>query len=220
MPPFLEIDLHGERLVLLPQRALWWPAQRALVVSDVHAGKAAHFRKAGLPVPRTAFEADLARLDALVRHWQPAQLIATGDLFHSAHNREIDTFGAWRAQAGVHVRLVRGNHDVLGADAYARLGLEVVDQLALPPFCFRHHPPRPDERETLYALTGHLHPGVELRGPARQQLRLPCFYFAGRYAVLPAFSRLTGLALLRPGAGDRVDAIVGEERVLKLGSFS
>ena len=34
----LPITLAGEAVVLLPERALWWPRERALFVADVHLG--------------------------------------------------------------------------------------------------------------------------------------------------------------------------------------
>ena len=45
------IQLADEQLLLLPERALWWPQQKALVLSDVHFGKSATFRENGIPVP-------------------------------------------------------------------------------------------------------------------------------------------------------------------------
>ena len=38
-------------VVLLPGRAALLPASRTLLVSDIHLGKAATFRQAGIPVP-------------------------------------------------------------------------------------------------------------------------------------------------------------------------
>ena len=38
-------------LTLLPERAVWREASRTLFVADVHIGKAAAFRAAGLPRP-------------------------------------------------------------------------------------------------------------------------------------------------------------------------
>jgi len=42
--------VRGEELLLLPQRALWWPAQKTLLVADLHFGKAATLRAHGIPV--------------------------------------------------------------------------------------------------------------------------------------------------------------------------
>ena len=56
----------GMALQLLPQRALWWPAARMVMVADVHFGKAATFRRAGQPVPHGTTADNLARLDAVL----------------------------------------------------------------------------------------------------------------------------------------------------------
>ena len=46
-----EISLAGEAVRLLPERAIYWERERALVVADLHWGKAATFRAAGVPLP-------------------------------------------------------------------------------------------------------------------------------------------------------------------------
>jgi hypothetical protein len=44
---------------------------------------------------------------------------------------------------------------------------------------------------------------------------LPCFYFTEKYAILPAFSRFTGLYKLRPNKKDNIFALV-ENQVIKM----
>ena len=58
------LTLQGEAVQLLPDPALWWPAQHTLCVADVHLGKAATFRARGVPVPLGTTRGTLARLDA------------------------------------------------------------------------------------------------------------------------------------------------------------
>ena len=60
------IEFGGETLVLLPDRAMFWPAQQALLVADTHFGKAGVFRRAGVPIPEGIDAHDLARLSRLV----------------------------------------------------------------------------------------------------------------------------------------------------------
>ena len=62
----LDIDVAGESLRLLPDRALLWPRARTLVIADLHLGKAQHFRRAGIALPRGGTGHDLARLDRLL----------------------------------------------------------------------------------------------------------------------------------------------------------
>lgn len=208
------LEIATQELHLLPQRAVWWPARRTLIVSDVHIGKAAHFRKAGISLPQTVLHHDLAVLEQLINHYNVAEVIATGDLFHSHHNQEVDIFGNWRNRfPGVIFHLIQGNHDILKAQTYADLQLQVTLCLQLGNLAFCHDKPLRFEPDCYY-LTGHLHPGVELRGLGRQVLRLPCFYFSDQYAVLPAFSRLTGLAMIAAKPGDRIFVIADGETVL------
>jgi len=47
----IECTVAGEKLVLLAERAVFWPAKKALFVADFHLGKAASFRRAGIPLP-------------------------------------------------------------------------------------------------------------------------------------------------------------------------
>jgi hypothetical protein len=46
-------------------------------------------------------------------------------------------------------------------------------------------------------------------GAAHESARLPCFVLGRRRALLPAFGRLTGLALLATAPGDTRVAIAG-----------
>jgi metallophosphoesterase superfamily enzyme len=59
-----------------------------------------------------------------------------------------------------------------------------------------------------YYFSGHIHPGIRIRGMGRQHLQFPCFYFGGGYAVLPAFGRWTGTVSIDPAPEDNVFAIL------------
>ena len=60
----LDVRLAGEEVRLLPERALFWPRTATLIVADLHWGKGATFRAAGIPIPLGSTSDDLARLDA------------------------------------------------------------------------------------------------------------------------------------------------------------
>ena len=205
-----ETTLGGERVVLHPERALHWPAGNALFVADVHLGKAATFRAGGVPLPRGSTQADLARLASLVAHTRATRLVVLGDFLHARAGRvaALDaSFKAWRAtHAGVQVVLVRGNHDDRAGDPPPEWGIDVVaEPHLLAPFIACHVPTTPP---TGYALCGHVHPCVFLRGTADAQ-RLPCFVLGPRRAILPAFGSFTGLVTMTPGAGERLVAVAG-----------
>ncbi len=218
----------GERLALLPQRALHWPTASTLFITDPHFGKGATFRQAGLPVPRGGTLSDLAKLDAALKATRAERLIILGDFFHTRTSRAphvLASLQSWRdAHASLAVTLVRGNHDRHAGDPPAALDIECVSgSLALPPFVCLHHPvdfadsltnspAEPKLSAEAFALAGHLHPVVTLHGRGGSTLRLPCFHFGARQALLPAFGRFTGGYPVRPVPGDRV-FVAGEGEI-------
>jgi metallophosphoesterase superfamily enzyme len=73
----------------------------------------------------------------------------------------------------------------------------------------KNHPQHSDA----YFFTGHLHPGIYIRGKSRQSLSFPCFYFGDEFAVLPAFSKFSGLALIEKKKTDTVFAIANNDLI-------
>lgn len=192
--PHLPISYAGHTVWLLPEHALWWPEGRVLFIADLHMGKAATYRALGQPVPSGTTAENLRRLTDLVAHHQPAQLVFLGDFLHAHHARTASVLcqlKTWRdSHDGLACTLVRGNHDSRAGDPPENLNISVVDEPYLVgPFAACHHP---QQHATHAVLAGHLHPAVQLQGPGRDRLRLPCFVFEGRSAVLPAFGEFTG----------------------------
>ena len=206
-------ELEGEVLLLLPERALFWPRRGILVVADVHLGKAATFRAAGIPIPRGSTGDDLARLDRALARTAATALVFLGDLFHARAGREspgmLEQLGRWRARwPDLDVLLVRGNHDVGAGDPPAELGFRCVNEpWDSAPFSLRHHP----EPADAYVLAGHVHPAVRLGGPGGLRERLPAFVFGRRVGLLPAFGSFTGGGDVQPEPGDRVFVIADDE---------
>ena len=213
--PTLHIQT-GQHLLLSPSRSIFWEEARTLILSDLHLGKTGHFRKSGIAVPQQVYREDLQRLVALLQWHQPERLIVVGDMFHSFENRELDWFVKWRHDfSGLEIELVKGNHDILENDWYTRQGIRLhTPYLDLGPFRFIHDQNDQDETDDQrYTLSGHLHPGISLKGGGKQNLRFPCFYFGKKQAILPAFSAFTGTAALTPERGDKVYAIVEQTLV-------
>jgi uncharacterized protein len=210
----IELRLAGEDVRLLPERALFWPRACTLVVADVHWGKAATFRAAGIPIPGGTTGEDLARLDAALQHTGARRLLVLGDLFHAkagrVATRTLAELRGWRERCTrLEIQLVRGNHDRHAGDPPEDLRINCVGSPAfLPPFVLRHEPR--DSAEG-YTLAGHLHPGVVVSGPGLQRERLPCFLVRPRVTVLPSFGSFTGTASVMPQPEDRAFVIAGSE---------
>jgi metallophosphoesterase superfamily enzyme len=104
--------------------------------------------------------------------------------------------------------LVKGNHDILHKGWYEQAGIEVFDEcLTIDEFSFIHDIDA-CSHQGQYFFSGHIHPGISISGMGKQSLKFPCFYFGSNYAVLPAFSRFTGLAMIDPQDGEDVYAII------------
>lgn len=198
------IRLCDQDLYLDPLRAIYWKQKKMLILSDLHLGKAGHFRKNGIPVPRQVHLSDLENLSGLVEKYQPICILFLGDLFHSEMNEEWIDFVGWSAQhKEIRQVLVEGNHDILGKSNYEETAMEVVPDWQIHPFHFTHEP----SSTTLYNLSGHIHPSIRLRGRARQGMTFPCFYFTENAGLFPAFGTFTGNFKIKPKKGDRVFAI-------------
>ncbi|MEL6535722.1 MAG: ligase-associated DNA damage response endonuclease PdeM [Bacteroidota bacterium] len=204
----------GQSLVLLPDRAIYWEDQKALLLSDIHLGKAGHFRKAGIPIPSQVHWEDLGRISLLIEAWQPAQVLLLGDLFHSDLNEEWTFFERWLSQyTRINFILVKGNHDILPDLIYDLSNMEVIQGAHhIPPFTLTHEP---IEDSQGYNIAGHIHPAIRLMGRGRQYMTVPCFHFGQKGALLPAFGRFTGTAVVRPSSGDAVFAVT-QDRVIPL----
>ena len=207
----LAVEVAGENLLLLPEKAVYWPAQEMLIVADIHFGKAASFRALGVPVPRGTTTENLNALDALIEAHGARQVAFLGDFLHARAAHASSTqqaMLAWRAtRSGLRLLLVRGNHDRHAGDPAAALGIELVDEPhGIGPFAFCHHP---DLETPGYALAGHVHPAWVL-ATRFDALRLPCFVVGRRRMILPSFGSFTGGHVVTREAGDAIYVTSGE----------
>lgn len=204
--------LHQQTLWLSPDRCMYWEEQNSLIVSDLHFGKTGHFRKSGIAVPQNVYKEDMLRLLNQIQCYKPQQLIVVGDLFHSVLNKELDLFKKWRSDfSQLHVQLVKGNHDILKKEWYSDANISVSDHhYHLGNFCFVHDiaDACDPSAEIHYYFSGHIHPCVLLKGLGKQSISLPCYYFAENFAVIPAFSKFTGSAIIDRKASKNIFAIL------------
>jgi len=207
----VDIEVAGERLVLLPQKAVLWPRERMLVIADIHFGKAAAFRSFGIPVPRGTTTENLQALDELIMSTGADHVLFLGDFLHARAAHAAGTQAAmlaWRQRrCELTLTLVRGNHDKHAGDPAAVLGIDLVDEpWTVGPFAFCHHP---DLEVGAYILAGHVHPAFVL-ATRFDALRLPCFVVGPRRMILPSFGAFTGGHTVRPEEGERIFVSSGD----------
>lgn len=208
----LQLECAGESLLLLPDRALLWPAQRTLFIADLHLGKSEVFRRSGIPIPEGDTLTDLGRLDRILAAREVQRIVLLGDFVHAASpgaSTHGNAFAAWRAaRSQVEFVVVAGNHDRRAA---GRELADVVDwelhERQIGPFVCRHHPaPSPHG----YVLSGHIHPVISLYGSHRERARVPVCWLRPDYAVLPSFGSFTGGGEIEPAPADRLYAFAAE----------
>lgn len=193
------------RVDLLPGRAAYLPGRRTLLVADLHLGKAATFRDAGVPVPEGSSATDLERLLGIVTAVEPRRVIVLGDLFHAATGCTEAVFDEWRRcrrRVAGDVVLVPGNHDRrlrLPPD----LGLEVADGVMIEDDLSFHHEP-PDDACGRNAFCGHVHPRLSIRAPGGDRCTDRCFVERRGVLTLPAFATFAGASVVRPEPGTRL----------------
>lgn len=214
----MRVEIFSHSMELLPQRAIWLTQWKTLLVADLHLGKINHFRKAGIPVPAKANTKNSETLIALLQTYQPDRVIFLGDLFHSHYNEEWEVLGQIRKHfAACEFELVLGNHDILSRVQYDRHQLSVfVGSRSLGNLILTHEPLE-EIPEGQYNICGHIHPAVRLQGNGRQSVTLPCFYFGGHQAILPAFGSFTGMARIVPKKEDKI-FVIADNKVMAYAS--
>ena len=190
-----DFTLNAARLTALGSGALHWPAERLLVVSDLHFGKSDRIaRRNGTLLPPFETTDTLSRLEADIERCRATTVICLGDSFDDLAAvdslTEAETLWLTRLMAGRRWIWIAGNHD----PAPLGLGGSHLGQVNISGLWFRHiaDPARQDE------ISGHYHPKARVSARGHGQSR-PCFLIDGARVILPAFGTYTGgLACLTP----------------------
>ncbi len=211
----MKVTLQGIPLELLPQRMLYIPDYHMLCLADWHLGKAAHFRKSGIPVPQPNLEKEFQSVKHLVEKRKIRRVLFLGDLFHSSSNNDWKLFDDFiRGLPDVSFTLVKGNHDIIERTGFEQIGVEMVDEIVLDGrILLTHEPLHLKTPPGVLNVAGHIHPGYRLALRARQAVLLPCFHYSCSTLTLPAFGNLTGLHPVGHNEQDEYYCILGDEVV-------
>jgi DNA ligase-associated metallophosphoesterase len=186
MVPF---SFAGETFFPTADGALFWPAEQALLVADLHLEKASWFARLGQFLPPYDSHATLTAVAAEVERTGATRLFCLGDSFH-------DAFGCDRLPASARELLkeftstldwtwIVGNHDPGFAD---HCGGRIADEVELAGIILRHEAIREESRPE---ISGHFHPKLRLHLKGRQVSRR-CFVASATKIIMPAFGALTG----------------------------
>ncbi len=183
------LSFANETFLATVDGALFWPAQRTLLVADLHLEKASWFARFGQFLPPYDSLATLSSLAHEVERTGARHLYGLGDSFH-------DRFGCDRLAAQARELLTKltlqldwvwivGNHDPGFAD---HCGGRIEDEMCVAGIVLRHEAKRDESRPE---ISGHFHPKLRLHVRGRQVSRR-CFVASSSKLILPAFGSLTG----------------------------
>jgi len=172
-----------------PEGALFWPAQSALLVADLHLEKASWFARRGQLLPPYDSLATLQALTQLVDRTGARRLYCLGDSFHDPAG--CDRLGSEARQlvtsltSRIDWTWIIGNHDPGFAD---HCGGRIAEECEIGGIMLRHEAA---EHEARPELSGHFHPKLRLSLRGRNVSRR-CFVAGQAKLILPAFGALTG----------------------------
>lgn len=211
-----KIICFNEVLEITNQRVLYWESFNSIILSDLHIGKSAHFQKSGIPIPSSVLQNDLNRLQKLIDHFKVNRLIIVGDLFHAEYNSDLDIFKSWLNNfKTLKIDLIKGNHDRLHLSIYKSFNIQVFNtKLEIGNLKFVHD--FITEDKNLFTISGHIHPGVFIKGKARQQIKLPCFQITKSQLILPAFSLFTGLNTRNKPSSEYINYAFTEDGIYEI----
>ena len=186
MTPF---QFAGQTFVATLDGALHWPAQRALLVADLHLEKASWFARLGQFLPPYDSHATLTALAAEVERTGATRLYCLGDSFHDRFGCDRLPPAARELLLSLTARLewhwILGNHDPGFAD---HCGGHLAEEIELAGIVLRHEAVPGDPRPE---MSGHFHPKLRLHVKGRNVSRR-CFVQSATKLILPAFGSLTG----------------------------
>lgn len=184
----------GQMFEPLASGALFWRAQRTLLVADLHLEKFSSYAKTGQMLPPYDTGLTLKRLEADLSRTGAEQVISLGDSFHRDEGvttlLDADRLRLVALLGRAHWTWLSGNHDP-APHALGGVGLSVLERGGL----VLTHEPR---RGIAGLVAGHLHPAAHIHINGRS-VRRPCFVHDGRMLILPAYGSGTGnLNILGP----------------------
>jgi len=186
----MELEFRHEVLVADLRGCMFWPSEKALIVSDLHLEKGSSFAsRKGIFMPPYDTQATLEALALCVHDWQPRTIISLGDSFHdddaSLRLPQSCRLGLGQLMEGRDWIWVCGNHDPTPPE---NLGGTFCTEIQIGPLNFIHEPTC-DFRHG--EVAGHLHPSAKIRR-RNKSVRRRCFVGDENRMILPAFGAFTG----------------------------
>lgn len=183
-------DFGGEVFAIAGDAALFWPARKALLVSDLHLEKASSYAaRSGQMLPPYDSLATLHELSALIDGHDVDTVYCLGDNFHDNEGEARlsgEAAALLRALTGrIDWHWITGNHD---REVSGLWGGTAHDELDIGSILLRHEAEADCQRPE---ISGHFHPKYRFHHRGRNVSRR-CFVVGETKIIMPAFGALTG----------------------------
>lgn len=183
------ISMVGKVFLAHKTGALYWPAERALIVADLHFEKGSSYASRGQMLPPYDTRETIAKLASVIDVYDPETVISLGDCLHdtAAASRlaDSDLTSLLMLQSGRDWIWITGNHDPIIDKC---LGGYAMPELSVEGITLRH---QPQGGAVTHEIAAHMHPAARLVHNGAS-LRRPCFVSNGLRLILPAFGAFTG----------------------------
>ncbi len=193
--PNTAVHIGGIEVELMPERALFVPSARALVVADIMMSTRESQRRVGVATTHALDEETLVRLGRAAMRAGAKVIVVIGELTSTIaepDDAQMSLFEAFRERCALPIRLCEGPRDrgvrtLPSAWCIDRVG----ETFALGGFCFRHQPIESCASTTpTWCLCGGANPSCAHPSLALGR-SLPAFVIdhAVKSVLLPAFSK-------------------------------
>ena len=159
--------------------ALWFEAEKIMIINDLHLGYEEVLHRKGILVPRYQLEQIINKLKQIFKRIKPEKIIINGDLKHEFGTvlrqewKEVLLFLEFLLQNSLEVIIIKGNHDPIIKPIAEKKGIVVLPQYQVGETLIIHG----DELVKTAAkriIIGHEHPAITIREGSKWE-KYKCF---------------------------------------------
>ncbi|MBI2582173.1 metallophosphoesterase [Candidatus Woesearchaeota archaeon] len=159
--------------------ALWFEAEKVLIINDLHIGYEESLHLKGVLVPRMQLEQIMDKLKAILLKTKPIKVIINGDLKHEFGKvlrqewREVLHFLDFLLANVTEVIIIKGNHDPIIKPIADKKGILVVNECRIGETLIVHGDELV-ETDAKRIVIGHEHPAITIREGSKWE-KYKCF---------------------------------------------
>lgn len=208
-----QIKVNNTLIHLLPERAIFLPTYKTLVISDWHLNKLednTQYESTG----DESIKEEIQSLEQLVEEYEVRRLVLLGGMFHPDWEKDWTLFYDFAEyHKELEVISIRKGKPLLDEEAQAPENfMSCEDFLLEGKIHFAPDDVEHTEKSKLYIMGGHL-PGCIVSGNGGQVYRMACFKVDGNKIFMPSFGAWTQLNIIEKEKSSAFYPILGDHIV-------